>query len=44
MLFEFKNYFCFLSFFLCRKLDEYSADEVRDFPKLWDYPEEYVVK
>ncbi len=27
-----------------KHLDEYSADEIRDYPKLWDYPEEYVIK
>jgi large subunit ribosomal protein L13 len=26
------------------KLDEFSAEEVERFPKLWDYPEEYVMK
>jgi hypothetical protein len=27
-----------------KRLDEFSAEEVENFPKLWDYPEEYVVK
>jgi len=27
-----------------KKLDEFSAEEIENFPKLWDYPEEYVVK
>jgi len=27
-----------------KPLQEYSQQEVRDFPKLWDLPEEYVVK
>ncbi len=27
-----------------KKLEEYTEEEVRDFPKLWDYPEEYVIK
>ena len=27
-----------------KKLDEFTKEEVEKFPKLWDYPEEYVVK
>ena len=27
-----------------RKLDEFTKEEVEKFPKLWDYPEEYVLK
>jgi hypothetical protein len=27
-----------------KRLDEFSAEEIENFPKLWDYPEEYVVK
>lgn len=27
-----------------KKLDEYTPEEIANFPKLWDYPEEYVVK
>jgi large subunit ribosomal protein L13 len=27
-----------------KKLDEFSTEELEKFPKLWDYPEEYVVK
>ena len=27
-----------------KRLDEFTPEEVETFPKLWDYPEEYVVK
>ncbi len=27
-----------------KALDEFSSEEISKFPKLWDYPEEYVVK
>ena len=27
-----------------KKLDEFTKEEVEKFPKLWDYPEEYVLK
>ena len=27
-----------------KRLQEYSAEEVKEFPKLWDYPEEYALK
>ena len=27
-----------------KRLDEFSAEEIENFPKLWDYPEEYVLK
>ncbi len=27
-----------------KKLEEFSAEEVEEFPKLWEYPEEYVIK
>ena len=27
-----------------RRLEEHSPEEVEQFPKLWDYPEEYVIK
>ena len=27
-----------------KQLDKFTAEEVENFPKLWDYPEEYIVK
>ena len=27
-----------------KRLEEYSQDEMKEFPKLWDYPEEYALK
>merc|ERR1712029_1284471 len=27
-----------------KKLDQYTQEEIKEFPKLWDYPEEYALK
>jgi len=27
-----------------KSLDEYSSEEIENFPKLWDYPDEYAIK
>ena len=26
-----------------KKLNEFSKEELENFPKLWDYPEEYLI-